>query len=191
MKGLRTILFFLIISACSFGDKNNETVHAFYNTFGKENTKAIDNIVSYADSLLMKNYETRSLNKAYKLFLKEVSSVQIDSLDIGLSHNEISSFVDLFEVNGLKFEIWSFSELNGKEVFEFDMQGAYMKTFEKLQDNNVVAENYFATYDSSGGISYSIFASALIYSSIKFDDYLVRRIIIVDIFYRYCTIKLL
>ena len=191
MKSLRNLLFVLIFVGCNSTNQEEKIVKVFNDTFGEKNTKALDEIVLHGENLLMNAYDVQTVNEAYGLFLTQVANVWIDNLEIGLTVEEAQSFVDLFETDSLKYSIFEFSVIKGNKVYEFDKVGPFMETLKQLEPISDIASEYYNTIMTAGSISYSLLANGLLERYVEFDNYILKRIIIVDILYRHCTLKLL
>ncbi|MCF8456953.1 MAG: hypothetical protein K9H62_13570 [Bacteroidales bacterium] len=188
MKKLKIMVLVLIAVSCSTNNQD-KTIAIFTDTFGEEYTAIFDEIVQTGETMLINAYKTNSTNEAYQLFLSDVASIEIDSLNIGLSEVEINSFVNLFEKDNLKYRIWNFSKRNGIDVFGFDMQGLFMKAIMTLIPTNKAASEFYKSYNVAGQVPYSLFAQGIFNRYSEFDDYILKRIVIVDILYRHCTLR--
>ncbi len=186
LKLLSKLLLMVFIGSCTNEKPNQIYIESFNETFGVEDTEGIDEIIKYGDNLLLKAYDQVEIEEAYKLFLNQIKKGLIDSIDIGLTIEEMEGFINQFEKNDLKNKIWSFSERDGREVFDLAYDGAFLTTFQKLQMKDSIAFNYWGAYRVAGGISYSLLATGVL--NYDMNNYLVKRIVIIDILYRNLTI---
>ena len=185
MRILKKLLFILLAWSCTNENPNKLYIETYNMVFGVNNTKVIDKIIDYGDSLLLKAYDQHKIEVAYKLFLNDIQNNRIDSFDIGLTNEEMENFINLFEINNLKNEIWSFSERDGREVFSIAYNGKFLNSFEKLIDKDRIALDYFDMYGAGGGISYPLLAGGILENELN--NYLIKRIVIVDVLYRNLT----
>jgi hypothetical protein len=187
MKKLLFIIFTLFIIQCS-SDKNEVKIKEIFNdTFGKENTQLLDKIVAYSDDLLMQVYEVNEVSKAYELFLTDIKNNKLAELDIGLPLNKTHAFIDLFEQDSLKFNIWEFSVIDGRDVYSVNFQGKYFMTIEKTKEFDEFALKYYDTLMAAGDIYLSSVAAAILDEDIQLDNYLIKQIIVVNFLYRNLT----
>lgn len=184
---LITQLFLFVLSwSCTNVKPNQIYIESFNETFGVKDTEFIDEIIEYGDSLLLKAYDQVVIEDAYELFLTQVKYEGIDTIDIGLTIEDMKGFISLFEKNNLKNKIWSFSDREGREIFDLAYDGAFLTTFQKLHMKDSIALNYWNAYRAAGCISYSLLANGILYNNLN--NYLIKRIVIIDVLYRNLTI---
>ncbi|NPA67505.1 MAG: hypothetical protein GXO50_02740, partial [Chlorobi bacterium] len=139
----------LILSNCS-ENKNQKIEEEFYQTFGKEKSEIIDEIVNYGSSLLMQAYNSDTKEQAYKAFVSDLQKTRPDSLELNFTKNQTDSFLNLFEKEKIKYDIFKFREENGIEKYIFDTDGKFMSVLNKVKETDKLAYDYYVSYNDTG-----------------------------------------
>jgi hypothetical protein len=71
----------------------------------------------------------------------------------------------------------------------FNSQGKYLKAIQRIANSNEIAEWYYELKSNAGSVSPTISAKAFLNSRVDVDDYLVKRIILIETYTRTCSSK--
>lgn len=140
------------------------------------------------DALLIQAYNVKTSKEAYSLFLLNLQKNDLDGIELKFTEAEIKSFVNLFEKNHLKHEIWEFSKRDNLDVFNMDFEGGFLLTFKKLKPKYIIAVDYYDTYNAIGILTYASVAKEMLDKRVDLDNYLTKRIMNIDFLYTYFTL---
>ncbi len=178
------ITAFTIVTSASCQSDNTEGL--FNETFGLNDSKTLNLIIDEAETILEETYSTKGFENVADKFLLDLLNTEGKVFINNLNREDIKAIDSLFNQDSLKYKIWNITNVNGNEKFDFKLDGIYLRAFEALKDKNEIARKYYDANLTAGSVPYKLMISDIIKGSKNnLSHFLMKRIIIVDIFYIY------
>jgi len=211
----RLINFIFIISlliGCTPND--NERISKFENHLGIDKAEVLTEIVETFDSLLHSEFDCKSNYDCYILFLESVENQDDISFITNLPESKRLELKTKIVNTGLRKTIFEYEfevrqdtsniiqEIfradcpdslknehiaNSDSVVNFKIFGNYVTGLELVQENDSALINYVDAIIATGGMSYSLLSSGLLYAHehYGFSEYFLKRIVVTEFFLLY------
>ena len=163
--------------------ENRKAEEIFRESFGLNLTNQLDFVIIEVDRTLMEIFKKDNPSAAYQDFLNYLSQTDDCHYQIELSPSEIQRFLNLYETNGLRPEIWTLEHTDSVDYISINLIGQYLTTMQKIDSLDCSIQGYYKAHWAAGAPSYSLMTRYLIENKIDLDDYLVKVIIVADFFY--------
>lgn len=133
-------------------------------------------IYMYPDSVWIEKDTAKMIIKSNQPVVK--SRFKFVGLDGTITYNEAESSLPPMEYADLAWLL-----KRQKESPEFNTQGKYIQALYKLKDRDAFFRKFYDRKSSMGFLASEALASALLYENVDFNDYLIKRIIMLEIVY--------
>ena len=197
-----TFVAFVLLLACK--QKNtNPNISQFQRELGQENIAMIDLLVEEFEDHLRINYPKLSLSNAYSQFLKDIGDKYTANDSILLTYQSEKTRL-LFRNSTLYNELYVKVPLDQKfegvveltplppylddkvtarisdSVIRVNTIGKYMRALFVIKDQDSLVKKYYEVREASGLISNDRFARGILSYSPNFEDYIHKRIVVLE-----------
>ncbi len=186
LKYLSILLLLFFIFMIPVSCQSNKTERLFNETFGLENSQTLNLIIDKTETILENIYNVKGFESAANKFLLDLVNTDGKIFKNKINKEELKAIDSLFSQDSLKYKIWDITNINGKERFNFKLEGIYLSAFKRLKEKEQIAYKYYEVYLTSGSPPYILMIESLLNEEQgDLSHFLMKRIIVVDIFYIY------
>jgi hypothetical protein len=183
MRVFHLILILILTFSCSNTERDNR-IKEFEKILGKNESKALNLLVSDFEKNLIKIYPNLSTEKAYKKYLSDLLSESTSEYDKFKFQSDKTT--SEFHQSGLWNEIYEFSyayDVQMKDsikVLNINNTGKFMQALYEVKDSDSLIKNYWKKREAAGMMQNEIVIPGILSLNPDFNDYFHKRIVVIE-----------